>query len=116
MDDDFDVSHVEGFRSSEAERTNAAFIASMENTELSETYHDDMLDERRVAEGVFSEISEAASTVGGNELMQLDHDRSVTLDTIPGYDRTSQVSAAMNSLAPIGLKAFLGFRFLVIYV
>ena len=115
MDDDFDVSHVEGFRSSEAEITNAAFIASMENAELSETYHDDMLDERRVAEGVFSEISEAASTVGasdqsfevvGNELMQLDHDRSVTLDTIPGYDRTSQVSAAMNSLAPVGLKHF----------
>ena len=101
MDGDFAVSHVEGFRSSEEEITNAAFIASMENAELSETYQDDMLDERRVAEGVFSEISEAASTVDasdhsfevvGNELMQFDDDKSVTLDTIPGYDRTTHVS------------------------
>ena len=115
MDDSFDVSHVEGFQSSEMEITNAAFIASWENAELSETYHDDILDERRVAEGVFSEISEAASAVGasdhsfevvGNERIQLVDEKSVTLDTIPGYDRTSQVSAAMNSLAPVGLKHF----------
>ena len=90
MDGDFDVLHVEGFRSSEVEITNAAFIASMENAELSETYQNDKLDEERVAEGVFSEISEVASTVGasdhsfevvGNNLMQFDDDKSVTPDT-----------------------------------
>ena len=115
MDGDFDVSHVEGFRSSEVEITNAAFIASMENAELSETYQNDRLDEERVAEGVFSEISEVASTVGasdhsfevvGNNLLQFDDDKTLTPDTIPGYDRTANVSAAMNSLAPASLKHF----------
>ena len=115
MDGDFDVSHVDGFRSSEVEIINAAFIASMENAELSETYQNDRLDEERVAEGVFSEISEVASTVGasdhsfevvGNNLLQFDDDKTLIPDTIPGYDRTANVSAAMNSLAPASLKHF----------
>ena len=115
MDDEFDITNVEGFRNSELEITHAAVIASWENAELSETYHDDILEERRVAEGVFSEVSEAASTVGasdhsfevvGNDLIQLVDEKSPSLETIPGYDRNSQVSAAMNSLAPVGLKHF----------
>ena len=124
MDDDFDISLVDGFQNAEIEITQAAWVASMENEELSQTFHDDILDERRVAEGVFSEISEAASTVCasdrsfevvGNDLIQLVDEKSQSLETIPGYDRNSQVSAAMNSLAPVGLT-FLGKRFLVIYV
>ena len=115
MDDDFDISHVEGFQNAEMEITQAAWVASMENAELSQTFHDDILDERRVAEGVFSEISEAASTVGasdhsfevvGNERIQLVDEKSQSLENLPGYDRNSQVSAAMNSLAPVGLKHF----------
>ncbi len=115
MEDDFDLSHVEGYRSSEVEITESAFIASMENSALSEIYHDDILEEERVAEGVFSDVSAVASTVGasdqsfevvGNELMHFADDKSMTPDLIPGYDRTSQTSAAMNSLAPVGLKHF----------
>ena len=66
MDDDFDISHVEGFRYAEHEITQAALVASLENEELSETYHDDKLEEERVAEGVFSDISGLASTVGAS--------------------------------------------------
>ncbi len=115
MDDDFDISHVEGFRNAEIEITQAALVASMENEELSETYHDDKLEEERVAEGAFSDISGVASTVGAsdhsfevvdNELMQFEDDKTMIPDNIPGYDRTTQISAAMNSLAPVGLKHF----------
>ena len=115
MDGDFDISHVEGFRNAEIEITQAAFVASMENAELSETYHDDKLDEERVAEGVFSDISGAASSVGASDHsfevvdgshLHFDDDKSVTPEIIPGYDRTTQISAAMNSLAPVGLKHF----------
>ena len=67
MDDEFDITNVEGFRNSELEITHAAVIASWENAELSETYHDDILEERRVAEGVFSEVSELASTAGASD-------------------------------------------------
>ena len=110
-----DVSNVEGFRNFELEITHAAVIASWENAELSETYHDDVLEERRVAEGVFSEVSELASTVGAsdhsfevvnNEVVQMVDETSKTPEIIPGYDRASQVSSAMNSLAPVGLKHF----------
>ncbi len=115
MDGDFDISHVEGFRDAEMEITHAAFAASMENAELSETYHDDKLDEERVAEGVFSDISGAASTVGASDHsfevvdgghLHFDDDKSVTPEIMPGYDRTAQINAAMNSLAPVGLKHF----------
>ena len=115
MDDEFDVTNVEGFRNSELEITHAAVIASWENAELSETYHDDILEERRVAEGVFSEVSELASTVGAsdhsfevvsNEVVQMVDETSKTPEIMPGYDRASQVSSAMNSLAPVGLKHF----------
>ena len=67
MDDEFDITNVEGFRNSELEITHAAVIASWENAERSETYHDDILEERRVAEGVFSEVSELASTAGASD-------------------------------------------------
>ena len=115
MDVDFDISHVEGFQNAEMEITQAAWVASMENEELSQTYHDGKLEEERVAEGVFSDISEAASTVGAsehsfevvdNKIVQFEDDKTMTDDLIPGYDRSSQVSAAMNSLAPVGLKHF----------
>ncbi len=67
MDDGFDISHVDGFRDAELEITQAACVASLENAELSETYHDDKLDEERVADGVFSDFSGAASTVGASD-------------------------------------------------
>ena len=115
MNDNFDISHVEGFQNAEVEISQAAWVASMENEELSRTYHDDKLEEERVAEGVFSDISEAASTVGASEhsfeaidktLVQFEDDKTMTNVFVPGYDRTSQVNAAMNSLAPVGLKHF----------
>ena len=96
-------------------KNEAAFIASMENSALSEIYHDDKLEEERVAEGVFSDVSAVASTAGAsdqsfevvdNESMHFADDKSMTPDLIPGYDRTSQISAAMSSLAPVGLKHF----------
>ena len=114
MDEDFDISHVEGFQNAEMEITQAAWVASMENEELSETYHDDKLAEERVAEGVFSDASAVASTVGASdqsfevvgESMQWADDKSSVADLIPGYDRSSQIDSAMNSLAPVGLKHF----------
>ena len=114
MEDDFDLSHVEGYRNSEVEITEAAFIASMENSVLSEIHRDDRLEEERVVEGVFSDVSAVASTVGASdqsfevvgESMHLADDKSSVADLIPGYDRSSQINAAMNSLAPVGLKHF----------
>ena len=114
MEDDFDLSHVEGYRNSEVEITEAAFIASMENSVLSEIHRDDRLEEERVAEGVFSDVSAVASTVGASdqsfevvgESMHWADDKSSVADLIPGYDRSSQINSAMNSLAPVGLKHF----------
>ena len=110
-----EFSFVEGQSNLEQEISDLAAIASAENSELAQLYHDDVLAEDSFLEGIASDDDPGLSGAGTSENFEVipetteDKQRassSALVDNIPGYNRPAQVNAALNSLAPTGLKHF----------